>query len=990
LGMMISEFDDAMGMADIFTLQDPVEWIEKYFFVPELNGPMVLGEYQRRAIHEAMKTDDDGLMLYTLIVWSDIKKSIKSCIAAAMGLWVAFTRPWASVKVIANDLKQADSRVFFYMRRAIELNPELSMQATIRMYNIYITKQHSKIEAIPIDPKGEAGGNDTAVIYSEAWGFKGDIAQRMWCYDQETDILSGRGWIKGVDLNSDDLVAAFDPEADTIVWEKPREIFKEHYSGEMHLYENSSFSECVTPEHRLYGIFSYNERKDEDRIMRSSELRNSGYRVYYSKTISVVDGSAHVTGEYTAVNKDTDWKTINYDGEVWCPSVSTGLVVVRRHGKVCVSGNTESTLSSTQFGKSFRWVETYAGFSGESEILENLYLSGVKDAHQVDWAGEFEPALEAYVNNATGQFTLWNSTPRLPWQSEAYYCLPLPTNPQDLMALTKNGWKEASNITTDDYICTRNSDGAIEYQKPLNIFKREYSGELIRFKCQKANFLMTPNHRIFAAYASHTRKVHEIKSKPFVYEYKEAKEAGRIKIGWIPGHGVWDHDPIESVSIENKIYNGNDFVELLAWYLSEGVVQIDKRNTRFYYNAVCIYQDKEKNLENYEKIEYLCQRMGFRFSPKRYKGKITGIRIFDSRLARYLLKFGKSKDKYIPRFILEDCSLEQLKLFLFAYIDGDGTKAGNGWRIYTNSDQMRLDLMELVFKCGLRPTYNGSYSSAPNRKGIHHIYVSPNHIGWYSGSKKRNRWKTEIACANTEVWCPTLPNGNFYIMQNGACCWTGNSQEAAALTPMEFDRVHRNQWASSENAFVPIEWWYACQTNDTPELKHEQPIIVSVDAAVTNDLFAIVAVSGRDSDDRDVDIRYTRVWKPPRGGRIDYAEPEAELRRLCAEYNVIEVCYDMYQLADMAGRFRSEMIARMYSFNQTNMRLIADKRLYDMIRDRKVHHRGEPELAEHIENANAKSDGHNKMRIIKSSQVLKIDLAVCTSMAVHRACHWRL
>ena len=478
LGLMDAELDDAINSADIFTLQDPVEWIERYFFIPELNGPIVLGEYQKQAIHEAMKKDDDGLMLYTMIVWSDIKKSIKSCVAAAMGLWVAFTRPWASVKVIANDLKQADSRVFFYMRRAIELNPEIAMLASVKMYNILILKQHSRIEAIPIDPKGEAGGNDSMVIYSEAWGFKGDAAERMW---------------------------------------------------------------------------------------------------------------------------------------------------------------TESTLSSTQYGKSFRWVETYAGFSGESAILENLYLSGVKDGHPVDWSNEYDPPVGAYVNEATGQFTLWNTTPRLPWQSAQYY-----------------------------------------------------------------------------------------------------------------------------------------------------------------------------------------------------------------------------------------------------------------------------------------------------------------------------------------------------------------AQEAAVLTPMEFDRVHRNQWASSENAFVPMEWWHACQSSDIKELAHDQPIIVSVDAAVTNDLFAITAVSGRDSDDGDVDVRYTRVWRPPRGGRIDYAEPEAELRRLCKEYNVIEVCYDMYQLADMAGRFRSEMIARMYSFSQSNMRLIADKRLYDMIRDRKVHHRGEPELAEHIENSNAKSDGHNKMRIIKRSQVLKIDLAVCLSMAVHRACHWRL
>jgi hypothetical protein len=41
-------------------------------------------------------------------------------------------------------------------------------------------------------------------------------------------------------------------------------------------------------------------------------------------------------------------------------------------------------------------------------------------------------------------------------------------------------------------------------------------------------------------------------------------------------------------------------------------------------------------------------------------------------------------------------------------------------------------------------------------------------------------------------------------------------------------------------------------------------------------------------------------------------------------------------------------------------------------------------------NANAKSEGDNKLRIVKRADHLKIDLAVCLSMAIDRLEFWNL
>lgn len=211
------------------------------------------------------------------------------------------------------------------------------------------------------------------------------------------------------------------------------------------------------------------------------------------------------------------------------------------------------------------------------------------------------------------------------------------------------------------------------------------------------------------------------------------------------------------------------------------------------------------------------------------------------------------------------------------------------------------------------------------------------------------------------------------------------AEQAAILTPSEFDRVHKNQWVSSLETFVPYEWWLACR-QPIPPLEDGQPMIVSCDAAVSNDSFGIVMTSGRE-DGEHVDVRYARCWYPPKGGKLDFEEPEKELRRLIDEYAVIEVCYDPYMLEDLMSRIKKNLITHVKAFNQGTDRLIADKRLFDMIRERRIAHSGEIDLGEHIQNANAKSEGE-KLRIVKRDDLHKIDLAVALSMATERSVHW--
>lgn len=443
---------------------DSIDWITNNFFLYDTAKLISLYDCQRRPLDLAMQRDSGGNFLFNTILWAWPKKSAKSSVIAAVADYTADTRERAQIKLVANDLKQADSRVGFYIRESIKLNQRQGRRKGIKMtpsgYKIEYANG-SRTDMVPIDPAGEAGGNDDMIVYSELWGWKSKAHQHMW---------------------------------------------------------------------------------------------------------------------------------------------------------------SEMTLSPTKFGRSQRWIDTYAGFKGESPILEQLYETGVKQGELV-W-----PDLEVYVNKVAKMLTVWVTKPMFPWQTPEYY-----------------------------------------------------------------------------------------------------------------------------------------------------------------------------------------------------------------------------------------------------------------------------------------------------------------------------------------------------------------AEQQATLMPSEFDRMHRNQWVSSTDTFVPAEWWDACGTTTIAPITGNDPVILAMDAGVSSDCFAVVMVSRRGDTVR---THYAKKWTPD-GGALDFRPIEAEVRRLVNTYNVMEVAYDPFQLHDMATRIRAEESVNVRPFNQASPRAVADKLLFDLIRDRRLQHSNEPDLREHVINANRKPED-DKLRIVKRDQNLKIDLCVALSMAAAR------
>lgn len=163
-------------------LPDFIEWVESEFYIPETKRPMKLYWLQKAAIREAMRTDDNGKFVYSTVMWGDIKKSAKTCIAAARALWVAVHEDFATVRVVGNDLKQAQSRMFEYIIRCVKLNHRLRESLGIHQVRneIIIEARNSTIEAIAVDPEGEAGGGDSLVGFTELWGASSVAHIKLW------------------------------------------------------------------------------------------------------------------------------------------------------------------------------------------------------------------------------------------------------------------------------------------------------------------------------------------------------------------------------------------------------------------------------------------------------------------------------------------------------------------------------------------------------------------------------------------------------------------------------------------------------------------------------------------------------------------------------------------------------------------------------------------------------------------------------------------
>ena len=93
---------------------------------------------------------------------------------------IVFGGQFSEAYCVANDLEQAQGRVFQAIRRIVEASPHLKRAARVTQSRIDFPETGASIAAIASDYAGAAGGNPTVSVFDELWGYVSERSHRLW------------------------------------------------------------------------------------------------------------------------------------------------------------------------------------------------------------------------------------------------------------------------------------------------------------------------------------------------------------------------------------------------------------------------------------------------------------------------------------------------------------------------------------------------------------------------------------------------------------------------------------------------------------------------------------------------------------------------------------------------------------------------------------------------------------------------------------------
>ena len=333
--------------------------------------------------------------------------------------------------------------------------------------------------------------------------------------------------------------------------------------------------------------------------------------------------------------------------------------------------------------------------------------------------------------------------------------------------LTDSGWKYFKDLTYENKVLSLDINTLkTEYSKITSIINEHYDGEMLQFENRWSNFLFTPNHSIIY------KKSHKLNKNTF--------ENINHKQIYMPSFVNWEGNSPREFIIEGVLFSKvkkkfiipiKYWVELIAWYLAEGEMSINKCG-----KLVLKIGQKNKCSE----LEETLKNTGLHFIKKwdTFK-KIYMYTLTNKIVNRYILdNYSRKKEKRIPRYFL-NYSKELLKHFIKYYSYGDGTIIEDTpIEIFSSSQILIGNLQEAALKSGYRANIYESVQDItlndyfyPDYK-MYHIYlgVKDRYFTYQKNNVKRIPYKDNVYCIETE------PYHSFLIRRFGKVLWTGNSQ----------------------------------------------------------------------------------------------------------------------------------------------------------------------------------------------------------------------
>lgn len=443
---------------------------------------------------------------------------------------------------------------------------------------------------------------------------------------------------------------------------------------------------------------------------------------------------------------------LNYDGKIYCLTVPDGNVVVRRNGRVAITGNSihqrgYALLNDTLgLGKDFYWeFLDYHEMKNKHEfILEGdaatprefaLYL-----AKQCLVEGVMLFASFAILLNFERVGKLPGMCDIVRW-SQVDECYS-----DDTEILTSDGWKLFEELVDSDRVAQYHGDTAgVNFVHPDRIVSYDDVPTLIHLESSNGvDLLVTPNHDIVWKYKP-TGQINKTKANAFSPHHRRQIPVAGVKLGGIR----------TTLSPEER---------LLIVFQADGVMPVGRyRNgNNCGYRRVQINLKKERKKE---RLRMLLRQTSWSWSEK--EGSRPGFTTFK-------VDFPSSfkLDKDFTWLDLESASVEYLKEFVDEVGHWDGSWCRDGYNIFTTTKGDAAHMVQSAAAlCGFKTKLVVVEDDrSENFSDVYRLFINMDVDQVGTGTTT----KTEVPYGR-KVWCVTVPTGMIVVRRNGKVCVSGNS-----------------------------------------------------------------------------------------------------------------------------------------------------------------------------------------------------------------------
>jgi hypothetical protein len=332
--------------------------------------------------------------------------------------------------------------------------------------------------------------------------------------------------------------------------------------------------------------------------------------------------------------------------------------------------------------------------------------------------------------------------------------------------LSRRGWLPWAKVTAADELATVDGNQLL-YERPLELVRKRFRGQLCCFAGSYIDYAVTPNHRMYMSSYNWQQE--------WGFREAAAVHGTRFRVrqhGFTPDAG----EKRKFITIGGKKIAWDDYAELVGWWASEGYARVTSRRS-----FVTIYQSSQANGHNVTRLVDLANRLGWPWHYYTVSGEIYGISISSPDLARHLKQYGThSHNKRLPRTVLSGPLSGRLRTF-DAMMRGDGTQTEYMAdkvvaRYSTTSKRLADDFQELCLRIGL----GASVRPCAPRKETHYLPA------WHCGvamqrttaqvDGDRNKHQFSMQDYSGMVYCATMRTGLLYVRRNGKPMLCGNSK----------------------------------------------------------------------------------------------------------------------------------------------------------------------------------------------------------------------